>query len=152
MLIAVGVSVSGAGETDLRLHLAWGGGSQRQWHGRVSLSGGTFQDLRLLGMEVDGPGSILLQGQQILIEQPRSRSYDGMEVTVRAPEETVLRVELLPLPEIQARVIDVPLRDLVHGYHSEALDEEGNRLVLRRAPGDSLRLRFDRDHLGICTR
>ncbi len=36
------------------------------------------------------------------------------------------------MSEIQARVIDVPLADLVHGYRSEALDDQGNRLVVRR--------------------
>ena len=63
------------------------------------------------------------------------------------PADAVLRVELLPLNEIQARVIDVPLTELVRGYRSEALDDQGNRLVVRRSPGDTLRLRLNRDHL-----
>ncbi len=147
VLIVVGDAFAQPVETDLRLHCAWGGGSERIWRGRISLDFGGFRDLRLLGIDPDGPGSILLFGKQILIDQSVKHGYDGFEVTVQAPLESVLRVELMPDGQMPAQVIDVPLAELVQGYRSQALDDQGNRLVLRRAAGDALRIRFDREHL-----
>ncbi len=141
------VASARAAETDLRLHLAWGGGSERAWRGRISINAGWFEDLRLLGMDPDGPGAILLLGPQILINHSRGCSYDGFEVTVRSSDEAELRIELLARDESQARVISIPLRELRDGYRSEPLDDQNNRLVVRRAPGDSLRIVFDRPHL-----
>ena len=46
-----------------------------------------------------------------------------------------------------SRVFEIPLQDLVTSYRSESLDRDNNRLVIRRAPGDYIRLEFQRDHL-----
>ena len=135
-------------DTDLRLHIAWGGGVERQWGGRVMLvDGGTMRDLSLLGMDADEPGTITQRGQQLLISQRRTRNYDGLEISVTAPLTSKLRVELLAAGERTARVVEVPLEELVSGYRSESLDSDKNRLVIRRSPGDFVRLRFQRDHL-----
>lgn len=134
-------------ELDLRLHLAWGGGNERAWSGRLAISAGAWSDLRLLGADADSPGSIQLQGQQILIYPRQQKSYDGVEVTVRAPRQAELRLELLPKGELQAQVITVPLEKLLTDYISESLDDRQNRLVVRRAPGDTIRLGLQREHL-----
>ncbi len=136
-----------ADDLDIRLHLAWGGGQERQWRGRVIFSSGNLRDLQLLGVDADEPGSIQLLGQQVLIRQKRARDYDGLEVSVQAPLDAVIRMELLAVGELQARVIEIPLSELVEGYRSETLDDQGNRLVIRRAPADFVRLDLPQDHL-----
>ena len=148
-IVIVGCCAHGVlADTDLRLHIAWGGGVERQWGGRVMLvDGGTMRDLSLLGMDADEPGTITQRGQQLLISQRRNRNYDGLEITVTAPLTSKLRVELLAAGERTARVVEIPLEELVSGYRSESLDSDKNRLVIRRSPGDFIRLRFQRDHL-----
>ena len=51
----VGTSSSRALADDVNLHLrfAWGGGTERIWHGSVRLSEGTFSELHALGIEAD---------------------------------------------------------------------------------------------------
>ena len=134
-------------DTDLRLHIAWGGGQERVWNGRLILNEGRMGDLRLLGLDADEPGSIVQKGQQVLIKQRRPRNYDAFELTVSAPKTAKLRMELLPVGEVQAKTIEVPIEELISGFRSEPLDDNQNRLVVRRAPGDFVRLRFQRDHL-----
>ncbi len=138
---------SASEELDLRLHFAWGGGEERAWSGRLAISAGSWSDLRLLGTDADAPGSIQLQGQQILILARHPKAYDGVEVSVRASREAELRLELLPKGELQAHVITVPIEKLLTDYVSEPLDERQNRLVVRRAPGDTIRLGLQREHL-----
>jgi hypothetical protein len=132
---------------DLRLHFAWGGGEARQWRGRVAFSSGSLSQLQLLGVEADQPGAIQLLGQQILIRQKAPRSFDGFEFSLHAPGDAVMRIEFLASGELQARVIEVPINDLIHGYRRESLDEQGNRLVIRRAPADLVHIGLARDHL-----
>ena len=43
--------------------------------------------------------------------------------------------------------IQVPLGKLLTEAHTSQLDERGNRLLVRRDPGDELRVRFERDSL-----
>ena len=127
-------------DIDVRLHCAWGGGESRQWEGRISISSGTLANLQLLGVESDQPGSIQLRGQQLLIRQRSPRNYDGLEVSVQGPPDAILRLEMLPRGELQPQVFTATLSELVTGYRSEALDDRSNRLVLRRAPGDLVRV------------
>ncbi len=146
MLFGCAWSTFAVAEVDMRLHVAWGGGNPRPWHGSISIKNGSFRDLNLLGMDPDEPGSILLNEKQIVIAQRRERSYDGFEFSVAGPSNSVLRVELSTV-SVRPRVFEIPLQDLVTGYRSESLDRDNNRLVIRRAPGDYIRLEFQRDHL-----
>lgn len=136
-----------ADDLHLRLHVAWGGGVERQWSGRLVLTAGSLQDLRLLGTDSEVPGTILQQGQQVLVQQWHPKSYDGLEFSVRGPADANLQVELLAQGESTARVISLPLASLLGDGRSESLDDQQNRLVVRRAPGDLLRVQTSRDHL-----
>ena len=117
------------------------------WRGRIYTTNGSFRDLNLLGMDADEPGSILLTDKQIVIAQRRERSYDGFEFSVSGPSTSILHVELRTVGEVKKRVFKIPIQDLVTNYRSESLDRDNNRLVIRRAPGDYIRLAFQRDHL-----
>ncbi|MCA9150979.1 MAG: hypothetical protein KDA92_16820 [Planctomycetales bacterium] len=136
-----------AEEVELRLHCAWGGGEARQWEGRISISSGALSELQLMGLESDQPGSIQLRGQQVLIRQRSPRNYDGFEVSVQGPVDASIRLELLPKGELQPRVINAKLSELIAEYKSESLDDRSNRLVLRRAPGDLIRFQTPANRL-----
>src|SRR5438046_4628883 len=50
-----------AAERQLRVRIAWGGGTPRPWIGSVSVSRGTVHQVTLLGVEADDPGSVWLE-------------------------------------------------------------------------------------------
>lgn len=154
------VAQVGAQETDLRLRIEWGGGTARTWQGSVTLDTGSLSDPVCLGVEPDEPGSIsprldtrsaypLDQNSAtgaMLIRQPRARRYDGFDVSIRAPGDGRLVVELGGIDAEPARV-EIPLADLVNGYYDKPLDDQDNWLMVRRAPGDRIRVNLDRKWL-----
>jgi hypothetical protein len=141
-------SVASGEEPTMRLRIAWGEGQPRQWQARISLSKGEFCRPALLGLEPDEPGSLTFTEGELVIRQRSQRSYDGVEVGVIAPLDAKLAIELTPLNESGAsQKDDVELKELISGFHSMPLDEAGSRLLVRRAPGDVLRVQFDRPTL-----
>jgi len=135
-------------EITLRLRIAWGGGPERTWHGSLALDEGEFADLQTLGVEADEPGSVWLAAKnRVQFRQPTQRSYDGLDVTVRGESEARLVIELSGDGQQQPRRVDLSLGELVSGSHGSDLDAEGNRLSVARAPGDRLRVDFEREHL-----
>ena len=137
-----------------RIRIAFGGGQARLWDGSVTVSRGTLSDPRPLGIEADEPGSMWVDdasdtgGSRLLIRQRSARSYDAVEVEVNAPADSQLQIRLVPADEPDRAVeLDIPLQELFDGYVDKPLDSRGNRLLIHRAPGDSLAVRFARDSL-----
>jgi hypothetical protein len=130
------------------LRLAWGGGDACAWQGIIELTAGTLTDVKPLGLEADSPGSLHLINDQTLRIFPRApRTYDGCDVHVVAPDDAVLRVKLSPAGLPVGEVIELPLEKLKQGFHSLNLDQQRNRLLVQRSPGDLLRVNLGRDHL-----
>lgn len=137
-----------ADELDLRLRIAWGGGDACSWQGSIELSEGTLDAVQPLGLEADSPGALQLVSAQSLRIFPRlPRTYDGCDLHVVAPATAVLRVKLHPVGTVGGEGIELPLEKLKQGFHSLNLDEQRNRLLVQRAPGDALRVNLARDHL-----
>ena len=132
-----------AAEPALRLRVAWGGGAERLWTGTIRLSEGALSDVRPLGIEADEPGSMWVVDGQVNIASRSRRAYDGLDVAVDAPLDARLLVSL-SASDAPAAPIEIPLTDVAASSHNSNLDEQGNRLLVRRTPGDSLRVRLDR--------
>lgn len=150
-LLVVGLWACAAGlaaaET-LRIRVAWGGGAERTWRGTIALSEGSLAEPQALGIEADEAGSMWLDGQRLSIAQRSARTYDGVDLLLDAPLDAKLLVLLSAAADNQPPSrIEVPLADLVEKeYHAE-LDQRGNRLAIRRAPADALRVRLSRRSL-----
>jgi len=145
-LIAL-TSAQGA-ETSLQLRIAWGGGAPRQWSGTITLAEGRLALNRPLGIEADEPGSIWVEGNRLEIRQRSPRQYDGVDVFLTAPLDSKLLISMAADPGAPGPVHqEIKLVDLLHKPIAGPLDDRGNRLLVRRAPGDMLRVRFARDSL-----
>lgn len=141
-------ATASAADVDLRLRLAWGGGDACSWQGLIELSAGTFDGVKPLGLEADSPGALHLINDQTLRIFPRApRTYDGCDLHVVAPADAVLRVKLFPAGMPAGEAIELPLEKLKQGFHSLNLDQQRNRLLVQRSPGDLLRVTLSRDHL-----
>ncbi|MBX9790330.1 MAG: family 10 glycosylhydrolase [Pirellulales bacterium] len=135
-------TVASAARREFRVRLAWGGGQPLSLSGTVRLSQGELAEPRALGIEVDEPGSMWLDGGQLGIEPRRTRTFDGVDLTVRAPLDAKLLVSLADA-QTETRIdFDVPLSELLREPAARDLDSTGNRMVLRRAPGDLLHVRL----------
>ncbi len=137
------------------MHVTWGGGKPQAWEGSLELSAGRISSLQRLGLHADEAAAIFPtdgnpRGITILHRTPRT--YDGMEFTVQLPpaesDSIRLQIELRAQGEVAlTKTLDIDLSQVRLGHHTEQLDDTGNRLLIRRAPGDSLRLQLDRDVL-----
>lgn len=147
LILAIGCTAMAPAET-MRLRIAWGGGAEQLWQGRIALSEGLLSEACALGIEADEPGSMWLDQGQLRFRQPSPRTYDGVDVLATASLEAKLLVEIGLVGSLQQSArIEVPLADLVDGYYNTDLDSRGNRLLIRRAPGDKLRVLLKHDAL-----
>ncbi len=140
-------SLAFGADIELRFRLAWGDGAATRWRGAISLSAGTLSDLAPLGIEADESGSMWLDDGALQIAGRSPRRYEGVDLTVSAPNDAKLLVQLGAHDGADAEVLAIPIADLLDDTVMLPLDEQDNRLVARRAPGDQLRVMFDRDQL-----
>jgi len=132
----------------LRLRVAWGGGSERIWHGTIAVNNGTLSDPVPLGIEADEPGSMWAEDGKIIVRQRSGRSYDGVDLTVDAPLESKLLIDFMSEDgEKSKRKIEVPIADLLNDFANADMDDQGNKFLIRRSPGDSLRVKLARRSL-----
>ncbi|MEE2706653.1 MAG: family 10 glycosylhydrolase [Planctomycetota bacterium] len=137
---------------DLQLRVAWGGGDAVTWHGTIAVEPGKIVLSRALGVEADEPGSMWTDAGQLIIRQRSSRQYDGVDLDIETPpdstSESRLIVALEPAGEpTLRRVFEIKLSELIDSERLETLDDHDNRLIIRRAPGDRLRVRVQNPSL-----
>lgn len=151
LILALRGLTAAADESLLQLRLAWGGGPARSWHGWVEVSEGRLEAVRPLGIEADVPGGLDLDEARVTIHPGAPRAYDGFDVAVYAPPDAKLRVRLTADPgagsDSQKPTFEVPLSTLLREPYAATLDELKNRLLIRRVPGDRLRVAMQRDSL-----
>ncbi len=135
-------------ETNLRLRIAWGNGAPRTWQAELSISEGSFADATPLGLEPNIPGSIEVSDGKLRVHGRSPRTYDGIDVLVTAPRDALLTVSLTPDGQrTEEHQEQVTISTLISKIHTRSIDDQRNSLVVRRAPGDHLRLDFRRDAL-----
>jgi hypothetical protein len=142
-LFAAGGTSAGAAEITARLRLAWGGGAARTWNGSIQVSEGQFSDLTLLGVEADEPGSIWIADGQIEIATPSPRTFDGVDFLWTGNPEATLTIRLVEAGKTGEQTIELTIGEILTQAKSMAIDDQQNRLVVQRAPGDNLRVEVD---------
>jgi hypothetical protein len=105
------------------------------------VSQGTLAEPQPLGIEADEPGSMWLEKGRLMIRQRTARAYDGVDLLVTAPSEAKLQVQLTAADDKQqSPQIELPLADLSTEFRNLRLDDHDNRVLVRRSPGDFLRV------------
>lgn len=137
----------------MRLRVVWASAAPVRWAGRLSVLGGRLADVQLLGRERDTPGSIWLDGGQVLVSQPRPRTFDGFDITVQAPLASTLQVELRAEDDQQPSLVEIPLTELMRESRRTTVtsgpSELATTLVVHRVTADALRVDLQRDSL-VC--
>jgi len=147
MAVAVLLCPAAAAE-EMRVRIAWGGGSERLWDGTVTLAQGEVAEPRPLGIEADEPGSMWVEAGRLIVRQRTARAYDGVDLLLRPGADDRLVVELTAADSPEEPILaEIPLAQLLDQFHDQPLDEQGNRLFVRLAPGSQLQVEFSRDSL-----
>ncbi len=133
----------------MRVRLAWGDGAATRWQGSISLSAGELTAPVPLGIEADESGSMWIEDGALQIAGRSPRRYEGVDLTIAAPDDAQLVVQLGAHDGDVGKSLSIPVADLLDETVTLELDEQDNRLVARRAPGDQLRVELDRDQL-VC--
>jgi hypothetical protein len=167
LLASLALAPRGLLAAEMRVRLAWGGGDERLWSGTISLSGeGTLAQPRPLGIEADEPGSMWLERGRLMIRQRSPRTYDGVDLLVSTPVDSAFgdskllvqlsaahppvagTASLSSAPRADRPIqFEIPLAGLSDEFYERQLDAQGNRLLVRRTPGDVLRVSLARDVL-----
>lgn len=99
-------------------------------------------------MEADVPGSMLLLDGVVRIARRGTRAFDGLDLLVTGPPDAKLLLDLTPDgKEAPTQRMEFSLASALDEVQNIPLDDQQNRLIARRAPGDKLRVEFARDSL-----
>jgi hypothetical protein len=132
-------------QIELELRIALGGGAPHAWRGTIAVEGGEVALVRGLGLEPDSPGAARVIHGKLELAQRSPHGYDGVDLAIRGPANSKLTLDLSSGGA--PKHVEIPLSELIAGMHSSALDDQQNRLLVRRTPGDRLRLVLERDSL-----
>lgn len=131
----------------VRLRIAWGGGEARQWGGTVRLDQGSVIGVASLGIEPDQPGSSWVLDGAAVHQSRSSSTFGGLDVELEAPLAATVEVQLQATQQPAITPVRVTVAELIGQDFNQTLDETGNRLSIRRTPGDQLRVKLDRESL-----
>ena len=137
-------------EPPVAVRLTWGGGKAVAWSGSIQLTDGESAagelDWRMLSAEPDATATMHAEARTIFLHEPRGLDLNGVEVRVSDWRRARLSVQLAPAGG-QAKPVqfDVAVADLIATPVQKALDADGNRITIKRATGDELRVMLDAD-------
>ncbi|MCE9605121.1 MAG: family 10 glycosylhydrolase [Planctomycetia bacterium] len=143
--VAAPAAPKAASVVSLNLRFEWGGGTAQPYAGTIEMVDGKVSHPHVLGLEVDEPGSMYIEDERLKIEPRADRVYDGVDVTIAGPADGKLLVTLQCGADRNAAPVrvEVPLLSILHDtFHAPLNDGGGNRISVRRAPGDRLRVRY----------
>ena len=146
-LFAAQCPMTGAAEKTVRLRMVWGSdtSTKARWTGQVAIEGGVLTDLQPLGIEIDAPVALRIDGNRLVVAPRERRGFDGCDLTVCADEQAMVSILLQPDQAPQPTRVEVPLAELITSEFRQPIDELGSYFLAHRAPGDKLRVVPTRD-------
>lgn len=133
----------------LRLRVGWGGGRHRRWDASIRIldsAGAVVVPLgwRSLSAEGAGTGHVFVRDGLLVVHRAAEGASDEVEIEVADDPAARIAVRLVPDGrEDQAYDFECTVGEVILGEFSQPVDGEANRLVIRRAPGDELRVAID---------
>lgn len=149
---ALSQSVRAAGDAarPATIRVQWGGGTPQAWRGSVSVvttgpAGDvpTLCEWRTLGTEPDTAAMAHEADGVIVVHQVRPLPGDGVELVVPDWQHCRVVVRLAAGDGQPGTTIDVPVAGVFAEAAQKPLDSIGNRLTVKPAPGDALRVTLE---------
>jgi len=132
------------------IRVNWGGGKAHAWSGSIRLvpaegEANKAEDLQwqTLCGDADAAATAHAAGDTIFVHEPSRRSGNGVELVIPRWRGARIAVRLFADgDERSVSAFEATVADLVLEAKQQALDRDGNRLTLKAAPGDGLRVEF----------
>jgi hypothetical protein len=132
----------------MRLRVAWGGGAPQSWTGSLQVADGTLSDLRDLGLSPDSPGSKEIANGSLRIMRTTAADFNGFDVSVNGSPDAMFDLEITSSDKnVSPARLQLALSEFITEVQSVDLDDSGNKLIVRRVPGDELRVALSRENL-----
>lgn len=137
------------------IRVVWGGGKPRRWSGTIRVvdaageAGSAPADepptaplaWRLIATDPLATARLHAEGRTVVVHEPAECPLDGVEIDVPDWPTAKVVVDLVPDGRSdQAHHAEVRVTDLIEGSIHDPLDDAANRLTIRRAPGDEIRV------------
>jgi hypothetical protein len=137
-------------ERPVTIRVNWGGGKARAWSGSIRLvpaegEANPAEDIQwqTLCGDADAAATAHAAGSTIFVHEPSRRGGDGVELVIPRWRGARIAVQLFADgDERAASTFEAAVADLVLDAKQQVLDRDGNRLTLKAAPGDGLRVEF----------
>jgi hypothetical protein len=137
-------------ERPVTIRVNWGGGKAHAWSGSIRLvpAGGEANQpeelqWQTLCVDADAAATAHAVGNTIFVHEPSRRGGDGVELVIPRWRGTRIAVQLhADGDERTVSTFEAAVADLVLDAKQHVLDRDGNRLTLKAAPGDGLRVEF----------
>ena len=132
-----------------RFRVSWGGGQNQSWQGAISASNGSVANVKPLGLDESlADTAQVIDARTIRIAQKSATNYDGFDFVYTGNPDSNLTIELSAHDDAQSHILEtVTVRSLIENGFHRPLDDLGNRLTASRAPGDTIQVQFEQDHL-----
>lgn len=138
------------------IRVIWGGGKPRRWSGTIRVVGQTQPEealtsrdeadrgtlpWRLISADPLAAARIHAVGRTVFVHQSVECPLDGVELGIADWQTARVVVDLMPDGRAdQARHAEYRVADLIEASAHDPLDDAANRLTIRRAPGDEIRV------------
>jgi hypothetical protein len=137
-------------ERPVTIRVNWGGGKAHAWSGSIRLvpAEGETQPAeelqwQTLSGDADAAATAHAAGSTIFVHEPSRRGGDGVELVIPRWRGARIAVQLhADGDERTASTFEAAVADVVLEAKQQVLDRDGNRLTLKAAPGDGLRVEF----------
>lgn len=141
-----------AGSADVAVRVTWGGGRPRRWSGtiRVLDAAGALVSApgvpawRLLATDGHAATRVTAGADGLVVRQAGETPLDEIELHLPDDPAATIVVHLVP-DDLSGEAVDFrcTVGEVIRGQMQRPLDGEANRLTVRRAPGDDLRVTID---------
>ncbi|MEZ6093971.1 MAG: hypothetical protein R3C03_06995 [Pirellulaceae bacterium] len=129
------------------LRISWGGMTEQRWQVNVTGPDITFDEVRLLGIDAETPGSWYEVEDGIAVSMPNPNVFGGADLSISGYSNSRISVELIDLDDPSVRFHStLLLDDLIRSGINELIDSRQNRVSIARAPGDQLRVDWQAPH------
>lgn len=143
--LPVAGAVAAVAREDVRpvaIRVQWGGGKPQAWSGTIAVVTAGVESVpewRTLCAEPDAAAMLHDAGGTLAVHEPRPIASDGVELSIADWRTARLQVRLASGGQPETTV-DVAVADVLAAAVQQPLDGEGNRLTIRQAAGDFLRV------------
>lgn len=129
---------------DVQVRVLWGGPTNRDYVGAITLLDGHAKNLTPISMQADSSHTVVVKDSRTIDILPSSPTrYGGAEFQVIGSDKTKIRISLTDPNQVEAKgtpkVLEVTLAEVLQQNRSLALDNLGSSVMIERPAADRIR-------------